>query len=176
MALAALGIRAALVVVLGAAAVSKLRNRAGFHGYVKSLRDSDLVPNQFLVPVAVGLLVLEASGAVLLIIPSEAQVGLSVAVALMLLLTFGAAAIVITRRSVLCNCFGAGGSLISGRHIVRNAFLGVLAATGLAVSAISHGLPGDGKSALLAIITGALVGACVVAWDDVAFVLVGAPT
>lgn len=164
-----------LAVVLGAAVAGKLRSPAGLHGLVRALGDIDLIPHKLSMPAAVGLVGLEAIGAVLLVIPSAGPVGLLVAAAVMILLTFGVSAIVLTRRSVLCNCFGAGGSIIGLRHIVRNALLSLLAVAAVGADDISHAWTGDGGPALLAVVAGVALGACIVAWDDVAFVLVGSP-
>ena len=167
----ALGCRAMLAVVMGAAAASKLRRR-GFASFVEALLG-------FGVPAALArgspaglaraIVALEAAAAVLLLIAPAA--GLALALALVAAFTVALYRVVRSGREVACRCFGASMAPVGVAHLVRNAVLLAVIGAGVAATVLAAGAAVAPPARLAAIALGALAGAAVTRWDDLAYLV-----
>lgn len=116
-------LRAALALLLVAAAAHKLRDRAGFRGSLEAYR---LLPPVALAPAALLLPLVELAAAVLLVTPRAAPAGALVATALLGLYALAMGVnLARGRRDLDCGCMGPGarGGKIGGALLVRNALL-----------------------------------------------------
>ena len=158
-----LTVRLALVMVLAAAVVGKLRtaqSRRDYAGMVTAMG----VPAALVRPVGVALIGAEAATAALLVGPATAPVGALAAVLLFAALTVGVYQVVHTKRRVKCNCFGGSDRAeLSTVHLVRNVALVALSVVALALS-LGSGGPGIPEMAVASF--GALVIAAVVVRID----------
>lgn len=164
-------IRATLAVVFVAAVIGKVRGREAFRAFLLSLGETGVIPSFLVIPLGTGITLLESVSAILLLLPNQAETGLLLASATLAVLTAGVVAVVTKRRSVTCNCFGAQGSVLALRHVVRNGTLLSMSVLGFFAFVGSPEMDG---MALLALFAGLLLGICIVNWDDVAFVIAGA--
>jgi len=161
--------RVLLAVVFLAAVVGKSRSRQGFAEFRDSV--AELAPQWLPArPMAVAVVVGEAATVVLLAAPVTRFAGYALAVVLLAAFCAGIARTIHTRQTVRCQCFGAGGDVLGPRHLVRNCLLVAVAAAG----ALGGGAPPSGPVALVALVTGALLGLLTTRWEDVAFLLVPA--
>ncbi|MGW1185244.1 MauE/DoxX family redox-associated membrane protein [Streptomyces drozdowiczii] len=149
-----------------AAAVGKLRTRAGYAAFVAELGSWPLVPAGLRPAVARAVSAAEAAVPLLLAVPATRRAGAAVAV--LLLAAFLTAMVVLRTRGAdaRCTCFGRRPATLAARHLVRTAVL-----LGAAVTA----LPGQGTGgpaalggALIAAGFGALGALVAVTLDDVA--------
>ena len=164
-------VRALLAVVFGTAAFGKATQLDVFADSLRNI-GPQLFATQFRrLAGATVVVAAEATVCVLLVVPATSLAGL--ALALVLLLAFGAAIASVVHRGATapCRCFGAEGSPLSSSHLLRNGLLGVVAAAGIAVR-----LSGGPVSALpdyhgaLAVALGLLLGIGITRWDDLVFV------
>lgn len=163
-----LGCRALLAVVLGAAAIGKLRRRA-FESFTLSLSAFGL-PAAFARPSVAGLVVaFEAAAAVLLVVAPAA--GYALALALIAAFTAVLHRVVHSGRRVACWCFGASTTPVGVSHLVRNAALLVVAGLGIAAGALADGEAAALPVRLVALACGVLAGAAIARWDDLAYVV-----
>ncbi len=171
-----------LGVVFAVAAVSKLRSRRAFTEFVASLRPMGLAPAARLPLVAGAVAVAEVAVTVLLAVSlggplpenpasTVAALGFAGAVALLAVLTGGVAVALRRGVSAPCRCFGVSAAPLGPIHLARNGILLVVAAVGL-ISVLASPL-GSGEAAGLAIAVpaGLVLGALIVAFDDLWFLL-----
>ncbi|MGW4891993.1 MauE/DoxX family redox-associated membrane protein [Kitasatospora sp. NPDC004240] len=165
-----LAARALLVVVFGAALVSKARSRAALAAFAADLADFRWLPAGLRRPTAVGVIAAEVATVALLVAVRQA----GAAVTLVLLAGFTAATLQ-AGRAADCRCFGvakpaAGGSATG--FVLRNCLL--------AAGAIAVALAPDGEVApalaAAALALGAVAGAAIVRWDDLAYLFRGPAT
>jgi hypothetical protein len=166
--------RALLAVVFATAAIGKASKLEKLGVFADSLRN--IGPQLFAtrlrrVAGATIVVAAEATVCILLVLPVTSLAGL--ALALVLLLAFGAAIANVLRRGATapCHCFGAEGSPLSSSHLLRNGLLAAIAAAGIAVR-----LSGGPVSALpdydgaLAVALGLLLGIGLTRWEDLVFI------
>jgi hypothetical protein len=163
-----LGCRALLVVVLGAAVAGKLRRQA-FESFTVSLRAFGVPAAVAGAPVAALVVALEGVAAVLLIVAPAA--GYALALALIAAFTAVLHRVVHSGRRVACWCFGASTTPVGVSHLVRNASLLVAAGLGIAAGALADGEAVALPIRLVALACGALAGAAIARWDDLAYVV-----
>jgi Methylamine utilisation protein MauE len=167
-------VRGLLAVVFATAAFGKAANLGQFGLLADSLEK--IGPQLFATRLrrlagAAGVVAAEATVCILLVVPATSLAGLALALAL--LLAFGAAIANVLRRGATapCHCFGAEGSPLSSSHLLRNGLLAAIAAAGIAVR-----LSGGPVSALpdydgaLAVALGLLLGIGITRWDDLVFI------
>jgi hypothetical protein len=158
-----------LVVVFAAAAIGKARSVAAFSAFSGSLRDTGLVPDDWVRLCALAVVVSEVSAALLLLVtpvmPWLGRVGFLLAAGLLTVLTASVLRIVASRRQVACRCFGTSASPLGTRHILRNAALVLVAITGVVVSPDAVRI--QSAEEVLAACAGALAGVLAVASDDI---------
>jgi hypothetical protein len=75
-----------------------------------------------------------------------------------------------------CQCFGADGGPLSGRHLVRNGVLLLVATCGLVLASPSIEFPVPQVAACPAVLAGVVGGVLLTRWDDLAFLVVGPST
>ncbi|MBT2500067.1 hypothetical protein J7E25_13310 [Agromyces sp. ISL-38] len=126
-----------------ASALSKLRSRSAWSGFVKSI-DALELPVLRLASIATGVVAsgvvgFELAIAVFVIIPRTSVYGLSLA--LILLTAFCAVILFAIRnkRTAECRCFGVTGQPLGPVHIARNLLIMSIAACGLFVSGLPIG-------------------------------------
>jgi Methylamine utilisation protein MauE len=167
-------VRALLAVVFATAAFGKASNLGKLGVFADSLKN--IGPQLFATRLrrlagATIVAAAEATACILLVLPVASLAGL--AVALVLLLAFGAAIANVVRRGATapCHCFGAEGSPLSSSHLLRNGVLAAIAVAGIAVrlsSGAVSALPDyDGA---LAVALGLLLGIGITRWDDLVFI------
>ena len=163
-----LGCRALLVVVLGAAVAGKLRRRA-FASFTVALGAFGLPAAIARAPLAAAIVALEATAAVLLV--AAPALGYALALALIAAFTAVLRRVVRSGRRVACWCFGASTAPVGTSHLVRNATLLAVIGLGIAAAALAGGEPVALAAHPLALACGALAGAAIARWDDLAFVV-----
>lgn len=130
------GCQALLLAIFALSVLGKIRSRAAWSAFVRSVRELRLVPVTRVRAVAVGTVAGEGAVLLLLAVPFTAPAGLILAA--MLLGVFTLTIMITIRRGVraVCRCFGGSSTLPLGtRHVVRNAVLitaVVLATVGIA--------------------------------------------
>ncbi|MFD0275220.1 MauE/DoxX family redox-associated membrane protein [Kitasatospora sp. NPDC127111] len=165
-----LAARALLVVVFGAALVSKARSRAALAAFAADLADFRWLPAVLRRPTAVGVIAAELATVALLATVRQAG-----AVLTLVLLTGFTVATLRAGRAADCRCFGAAKPAARGSaagFVLRNS---LLAAAALTVALA----PGGGVAPVLAavaLVAGAGVGAVIVRWDDLAYLFQGPAT
>lgn len=171
MALIGAGCTALVAVVFGFAAFGKLRDRAAWAEFVATtgaMLPARRVPAH---PAAVAVACAECVTALLAVVAlvtraAVAEVAaLSLAAVLLAVFLAGITGVVRAGRRVRCRCFGAGGAAFGRNHLVRNGILLLTVACGLVVGRYER-LDG---AALVAAVTGAVLGLAAVHWDDVAY-------
>ncbi|MBY8872674.1 hypothetical protein K7640_12590 [Micromonospora sp. PLK6-60] len=160
-----LGVRSLLATVLLLAALGKLRSRRHHRDFRRSLDGYAFLPARWRDAVAVAVPVAELAVAGLLAVPRSAWLGLLAATALLTCFTAGTGWALTRGRAVRCACFGPGGDLVAGRHLVRDVALTGLAAAGAA--AVAPAAP-TFAAAAVAVPAGAVLGLFVSRMDDVA--------
>jgi hypothetical protein len=168
MMLVELGCRAMLVAVLGVAAAGKLRSGA-LHGLVAALRGFGVPAGLARMPLAVLIVGLEATAAALLVVAPAA--GYLLALGVIAAFTVGLYQVVRSGRQVACRCFGASTTPVGATHLVRNAVILVVICLGLAAAAVAQGAASPLPVRLVAVACGALGGAAIVRWDDLAYLV-----
>jgi hypothetical protein len=163
--------RLCLLTVFAVALVGKLSGRGAFAAFVRSLRGMGVLPERTVAVAARASVGGEALVVVLLAIPVRYSAAAGFAVAAGLLAVFtGAIGLSLRRGNVApCRCFGASSTPLGTRHVVRNLALVAVALAGLA-AALSTG-PADPAGLLLAGVAGAVIGATITAFDDIAALL-----
>jgi hypothetical protein len=159
--------RALLASVFVVAVVNKVASRAAWLDFVRSLRELRQLPEAVVRPAAVATVTVEALVAVLLLVPVRTAGILGFALAAGLL---GAFTVVIGRalargNRAPCRCFGASSTPLGRPHVVRNLTLICVALLGLA--GLSAGAAIDPGYAVLAGITGLVLGILTTAAEDI---------
>jgi hypothetical protein len=171
MALVGVGCTALVAVVFGFAAFGKLRDRAAWAEFVTTtgaMLPTRRVPARPVAVVVAGTECVTALLAVVALVTRAAVAevaALSLAAVLLAVFLFGITGVVRSGRRVRCRCFGAGGAAFGRSHLVRNGVLLLTVACGLVAGRYE---PLDG-AALVAAVTGAVLGLAAVHWDEVAY-------
>lgn len=154
------GCRCLLLVVFVAAAVGKLRAFPAFRRATRQLG----VPEQL----AVVVIVAEVATAALL--AWRAAAGFAASIGLLAAFT---AVIVLRRNSkVSCRCFGTSAPL-GTRHVVRNAGLLAIAATGLVADLVRTSVPANPLGLVIAATAAATAAALVISFDAIVDLYLG---
>src|SRR6185369_13989938 len=160
-----LGCRALVAVVLGVAAVSKLRDLEGF---TEALRDFGVPARLARPPLAAVIAALEAISVALLV--GAPGLGDALAFALLAIFTVGLARVSRSGRQVACRCFGMRTAPVGAAQLVRNTVILAVIGIGVAARLASHAALALPTQAI-AVACGALAGAAIVRWDDLAYLV-----
>ena len=160
-------IRMLLATVLAGAAASKVRPAARAE-LASALGNAGLVPRALQPVVATGLLI--AEGLTALLLTSGTELGLAGAALVFAALTAGVVAIIVRRRTVTCRCFGGHGSQVGTAHAVRNGVLLGLALVGLVITPRVTATDPEAW-AVFGAGSGLIVGAAIVTWHDITYLL-----
>lgn len=114
-------VRCALVLVLGCSSIGKLARRAELAEFARTVRVGLRLPQARLV--ASAWVAVEGLTAIGLALPATVGFASVVAVAVLGILTVGAALLVAQHRGFACNCFGIRRSQLSGGTVLRNGAL-----------------------------------------------------
>jgi hypothetical protein len=110
----------------------------------------------------------EAVVVLAMVVPGAAAAGFAIAALLLIAFTAGILQAIRGRQKVSCQCFGASSVPVGPAHVVRNGFLLLLAAAGLAGAlATSHSPPSPGVL-ITAVATGAIAAAVAIYTDEIA--------
>jgi hypothetical protein len=161
-----LACRAAIAVVLAAAAVGKLASPTTRRELATTMAAMGL-PHAIATPLGAGAVAM-AEAITVVALAFAPRAGYVLAVALVAGFTLGLVSALRRRAAVACHCFGAAAGPIGARHLVRNALLLAIAATGA--------LAPTGDATWLAAIPGAIAGVAITAWDELAFALTSPAT
>src|SRR6185503_12351118 len=130
--------RCLIGLVCGVSVIGKLRGRTAFREFAGTTRVLLIAAgpvsrvSHAAARVVGGVVVAaEASVVLLLLIPGTGWVGLGLAMVLMASFGHGIAAAIRRGLRTSCRCFGASSTPLGSRHLVRNAALFLVAATGL---------------------------------------------
>lgn len=161
--------------VLLVSAVSKVRGRSDYAEFVASVPAFG-IPARWTSLFAVLTVVAEFVIALLLLASLftgfwPAVAGLVLAIGMFGILTAAVWRAVSRRSGAVCRCFGRASTKLAHRHVVRNAFLLAVAASGLATLSVVDKV--DPVAAGLAAVVGAVGAALVVRFDDVADLVAG---
>lgn len=169
---------AALLVVFGVSAWSKVRSPAAQRVFAASLRPLPLLPSSVVVPVAAAVTAAEvtitlglawAIAAAMAGAPGTRPAEVAVlggAGLLLAVLTTGVAVAIRRPTGARCACFGATERPISRRHLVRNALLLLIVAAGLIVVAAATDRPGEPAGVVLGLACGAVAALILIRLDD----------
>jgi hypothetical protein len=166
-----LACRVLLITIFVVALVGKVRGRAAYTEFRRSVIEWRVLPRRWSAVVAAAAVTGEAVVVLLLMLPASVQVGFVAGALLLAAFTTGVIRMLRLGRPARCRCFGASTVTLSGAHVVRNAMLiglcvtGAVAATGAGGSSLT--VPG----AVLALSAAAVGVLFVVRFDDLASVL-----
>ncbi|WP_196279157.1 MauE/DoxX family redox-associated membrane protein [Catellatospora vulcania] len=161
-----IAVRCLLGIVFLAAATGKLRNRDRRREFAESVRAVGLLAGWAVAPAAMTVLAVELSVPALLAWPPTELLGYLLAAALLAAFCVAITAVLRHRRTVVCRCFGAEGSPLGRRHLVRNGLLLVLAAAGAA--AAGSGGAVEPAGVVLAVAAAAVAAMVLIRFDDLA--------
>ncbi|MGP3956892.1 MauE/DoxX family redox-associated membrane protein [Nonomuraea sp. 3N208] len=166
-----LACRVAIGVVFLVAVLGKMRGRSAFAGFRVSVRG--LVPLGPRASTALSGAIVLAEGCVvvLLAIPGTVQVGLMLAGTVLAGFCAGIIRAMRSGSTTPCRCFGATGTPLGRRHLVRNTGLLALVAAGLVPG---HTSPHPAGIAL-SVLVGAVLAAIVIFFDDLADLFAAQP-
>jgi methylamine utilization protein MauE len=163
--------RLLLATVFAIALAGKVSSATAWTAFEDSLREMDVVPENRVAVAARGSVATEFAIVVCLLIPSMATglAGFVLAGGLLAAFTWAIMIVVRRKQKVACRCFGASTTPLSLRHMIRNELLIAVALTGFITTANSGtaALP----AAILAGVTGAVIGMLVAALDDIVALL-----
>lgn len=165
--------RCLIGLVFVASAWSKRPVNGQFKQFSDSLAAMRLLPARFVVPVAAGVVALEAAVVLLLLLPLAA---FGFALAILLLAGFAGAIFLVLRRGVQasCRCFGGSGAAPFRRHhIVRNVALIAVAGAGLVAALAAPAI--SWEAVALGAMPGAVVALLVTRLDDLVELFAPAP-
>ncbi|MES4904069.1 MULTISPECIES: MauE/DoxX family redox-associated membrane protein [unclassified Streptomyces] len=176
--------------VFAAAAVGKIRDRDAFAAFATVVKGLGLVPRPWARVTARITVAVEAMVPALLLValvpadPVETASwwlrGCSTVLAIGLLLAFTVGIVLAVRNGTQasCACFGARGSVLGMRHIIRNTALAVIGGAGLLGHLVVGQIQGSTAGHVLAAFAGVIVASVFVLFDDIAelFVSVRATT
>jgi methylamine utilization protein MauE len=167
MAAGEIALRTVLAVVFAVAFVSKVRSRAAFGRFARTLDGFGLLRGRRRTAAALVVPAAEAALLVLLGLPGTALAGFAAALTVLAVFTGAVGWELAAGRTVRCRCFGGGAERIGATQIVRNLVLLGCAAAGVVLSVTSRG---DASAwALVLAVGGALLAAAfIVRWDDLA--------
>lgn len=160
--------RCTVYVVFVAAVAGKLRSRAAFDAFARSVHR--LVTSRPRVSTALsgGTVLAETAVVVLTAIPRTVPVGLALAGLMLLVFCAGIVVSMRSGASVPCRCFGATSAPLGPRHLVRNAALLSVVAAGLVAWQLrATGRPATG-GAVLAVAVAVVLALIVIFFDDLA--------
>ncbi|WP_165521962.1 MauE/DoxX family redox-associated membrane protein [Micromonospora zingiberis] len=159
--------RALLASVFIVAVANKVSGRAAWLGFVQSLRELRQVPEAAVRSAAVAVVTVEILVVALLVVPVRAvgAVGFALAVGLL-----GAFTVVIGRALARgsrapCRCFGVSSTPLGVPHVVRNLMLICVAGLGLTGLSVDGSI--DAPYAVLAGLTGMILGVLTTAAEDI---------
>lgn len=167
MAAGEIALRTVLAAVFAVAFVSKVRSRAAFDRFARTLDGFGPLRGRRRTAAAFAVPAVEAALLVLLAVPGTALAGFAAALTVLAVFTGAVGREVAAGRTVSCRCFGGGAERMGASQIVRNLVLLGCAAAGLVLAATSRG--DASASALVLAVGGALFAAVfIVRWDDLA--------
>ncbi|MEV5552149.1 MauE/DoxX family redox-associated membrane protein [Nonomuraea wenchangensis] len=172
----ALTARCALGLVFLVAVIGKVRGRAAYEAFRRSVPELVPLPRGAASAVLPALVVAaECAVVVLLAVERTAAAGLALAAAVLLAFTAGIGRALRAGVRASCRCFGMTPSPLGRLHLVRNLALAALAVAGAA--AVLAGAPGQPHPAgvALAVAGGALLALPAVFADDLAALFSSAP-
>lgn len=167
MAAGEIALRTVLAAVFAVAFVSKVRSRAAFDGFARTLDGLGLLRGRRRTAAAIAVPVVEAGLVALLGIPGTALAGFAAALTVLAVFTGAVGRELAAGRTVRCRCFGSGAERIGRTQIVRNLVLLGCAAAGVVLATTDRG--SASTWALVLAVGGALLAAVfIVRWDDLA--------
>ncbi|AVT29269.1 methylamine utilization protein MauE [Plantactinospora sp. BC1] len=161
------GCRVLLAAVFIVAVANKVASRAAWRDFVRSLRELRQLPEAAVRPAAVATVTAEALAAALFLVPLRVAGVLGFALAIGLLAAFTVVIGLALARGnrAPCRCFGASSTPLGIPHLVRNLTLICVAALG--VLGLSTGTALDPAYAMIAGITGLVLGMLTTAAEDI---------
>jgi hypothetical protein len=168
----ALALRVLLAVVFGAAAYGKLRRPSALTELASVVTDLVGVRGGLARACAVAVPVTECVIVGLLVGPAGGRYGAGLAVLAAAAFAAGVVRAIQRGSTATCRCFGGVGNRLGPVHLARNATLTCLA---LAAVVLTWSAPTvtDVAPVVMSVVAGAIGGALVVRWEDLAAVLRG---
>lgn len=164
--------RVLLLAVFLTSAVGKVRDRAAWEGFVRSVRDFELVPARSALAVAAAVVGGESAAVLLLAVTVTVPAGLAVAGVLLAVFTVS---IVLTLRKgvrAACRCLGSAALPLGRRHLVRNGLL--FATVALAGVSLASSRVSPHPAGMVVAVVAGLIGAVVVmVFDQIIELFVG---
>ncbi|MEO3747708.1 MauE/DoxX family redox-associated membrane protein [Plantactinospora sp. B5E13] len=159
--------RALLATVFVVAVLGKINRRAAWQDFVQSLRQMRQVPEAAIPWTARMTVTVEALVAALLLVPTRTAgvLGFALAACLLGAFTVMIGLAVSSGNRAPCRCFGASRTPLGVPHMVRNLTLVCVAALG--ITGLSTGGALEPSPALLAGITGLVLGILTTAAEDI---------
>lgn len=167
-------LRVCVAVVFATAVHSKVRSRLALVEFEESLASVSSWVARHAHATAYAIIGGETACVLLLALDPVARLGFVIAGFMMAAFTVQTWRIAHDQRDVVCRCFGADGSRITARHVVRNLVTSGIVALGIFATFGSRGMTGEpAGGVVLAAACGAVLGVLVTRWDDLAFLLLG---
>jgi hypothetical protein len=155
-----------LVAVFVVSLVSKVRGRAAYADFRRSLVAWQVFPPRWSQAAAAGVVAGEAAVVGLLALPWTVPVGFAAAAVVLAAFTGGIVWALRRGRVTSCRCFGASTATLGPAHVIRNGLLLLVCAGGVVGGALAAGSPTVGGAALA--VSAAAIGVLfVVRFDDI---------
>ncbi|YCK41139.1 MauE/DoxX family redox-associated membrane protein [Actinomadura sp. ATCC 39365] len=167
----ALACRVTLGVVFLVAVAGKVRGRSAFAGFRGSVRGLVPLGPRAVTALSGAVVLAEGCVVVLLAIPGTVRAGMMLAGTVLVGFCAGIVRAMRSGSTTPCRCFGAAGTPLGRRHLVRNAGLLALVAAGLVPG---HAAPHPAGVAL-SVLAGGVLAVIVIFFDDLADLFAAQP-
>jgi methylamine utilization protein MauE len=165
-----LACRCVCCLVFAASAYGKLHSKPAFREFISWIASLPAVPARARMPLAVAIAASEVCAIAAIVIPRSSAAGLVLATCLFAVFGVGMLVILRSKPAVGCNCFGPSTTPVGIQHVLRDAALCAIAATGIA----SLGpRASDPAGVALAVGTAIVIAALLVFLDELGMVFAG---
>jgi hypothetical protein len=156
-----IGARVLLLGVFVVALAGKLRRRAAFDEFRRSIAELRVLPRNWSLAAALAVTAAEAAIIVLLGLPYTVLPGFGLAAVLLVVFTTGIVLALRRGQRAPCRCFGASAAPLGPAHVVRNLILTAAGVTGL-IAAFAAGTAGVQPGGIAVTLAAAAVGVLIV--------------
>lgn len=162
-----LACRVMLAGVFVVSLISKVRSRAAYAEFRRSVVEWRVLPRRWSARAAAGVVAGEAGVVLLLALPWTVLVGFVAGALLLAAFTVGMWMTLRRGRSATCRCFGAAKTRLGMAHVVRNLLLVAVCVTGTVAAMVAAGPPPNAPGSVLTMSVAAVGVLFVVRFDDI---------
>jgi hypothetical protein len=161
-----LACRVTIVVVFVVAVAGKVRGRAAYADFRRSITEWRVLPRRASAAAAAATVAGEVGVVLLLALPGMATAGFAAGALLLAAFTTGVVLALRRGRTATCRCFGASTTRLGGAHVARNAILIGVCVAGAVSALVADGAPIHWPGAILALVSAGVGALFVVRFDD----------